>query len=136
LSAVELTVRGTAIDDSDNDGLDDNWETEQFQSLGQSALDDPDGDGASNAREQALRTDPEAFDGRVDLRYLRLADGILRLAWPSWRGFAYSVQSADHALGPWSERAVIEPGKFQTIWDAKPEAEGVRFYRVRAELKP
>jgi len=31
---------------------------------------------------------------------------------------------------------VIEPGKFQTIWDAKPEAEGVRFYRVRAELKP
>ncbi len=136
LSAVELTVRGTAIDDSDNDGLDDNWETEQFQSLGQSALDDPDGDGASNAREQALRTDPEAFDGRVDLRYLRLADGTLRLAWPSWHGFAYSVQSADHALGPWRERAVIEPGKFQTIWDAKPEAEGVRFYRVRAELKP
>ena len=136
LSAVELTVRGTAIDDSDNDGLDDNWETEQFQSLEQSASDDPDGDGASNAREQALGTDPRTFDGRFDLRYLRLADGTLRLAWASWHGFAYSVQSADHALGPWSERTVIEPGKFQTIWDAKPEAKGVRFYRVRAELKP
>ena len=136
LSEVELTVRGTAFNDSDNDGLDDNWETEQFQSLGQSALDDPDGDGASNAREQALRTDPETFDGHFDLRYLRLADGTLRLAWPSWHGFAYSVQSAEQALGPWSERAVVEPGKFQTIWDAKPEAKGIRFYRVRAELKP
>ena len=136
LSAVELTVRGTAIDDSDNDGLDDNWETEQFQSLAQTAADDPDGDGETNAREQALGTDPRTFDGRFDLRYLRLADGTLRLAWASWHGFAYSVQSADHALGPWSERTVIDPGKFQTIWDAKPEAKGVRFYRVRAELKP
>jgi subtilisin family serine protease/subtilisin-like proprotein convertase family protein len=136
LSAVELTVRGTAIDDTDNDGLDDNWETEQFGSLGQAALGDPDRDGASNAREQALRTDPTTFDGHFDLRYLRLANGGLRLAWPSWRGFAYSVQSAGHALGPWREQAVVEPGQFQTTWEAKLEAAGVRFYRVRAELKP
>jgi subtilisin family serine protease/subtilisin-like proprotein convertase family protein len=136
LSAVELTVRGTAINDTDNDGLDDSWETEQFQSLGQTAVGDPDGDGLSNAREQMLRTDPTAFDGHFDLRYLRLANGDLRLAWPSWHGFAYRVQSADHALGPWIDRAVVEPGKFQTEWNAKPEAEGVRFYRVQAELKP
>ncbi len=136
LSAVELTVRGTAIDDTDNDGLDDNWETEQFGSLGQAALGDPDRDGASNAREQALRTDPTTFDGHFDLRYLRLANGGLRLAWPSWRGFAYSVQSAGHALGPWREQAVVEPGQFQTTWEVKMEAAGVRFYRVRAELKP
>ena len=136
LSALELTVRGTAIDDSDNDGLDDNWETEQFQSLEQSASDDPDGDGASNAREQALGTDPGMFNGRFDLRYLRLADGTLRLAWASWHGFAYSVQFADHALGPWSEQAVVESGKFQTEWETKPEPKGSRFYRVRAQLKP
>ncbi len=136
LSAVELTVRGTEIEDSDNDGLDDDWEIDQFQSLGQSALGDPDGDGVSNAREQVLHTDPEAFDGHFDLRYLRLADGTLRLVWPSWRDFAYIVQSADHALGPWSERAVIGPGKFQTIWETNPELKGGRFYRVRAELKP
>jgi subtilisin-like proprotein convertase family protein len=136
LSAIELTVRGTAINDTDNDGLDDNWETAQFGSLGQAALGDPDRDGASNAREQALRTDPTTFDGHFDLRYLRLANGGLRLAWPSWRGFAYSVQSAGHALGPWREQAVVEPGQFQTTWEAKLEAAGVRFYRVRAELKP
>ena len=136
LSAVELTVRGMAISDTDNDGLDDEWETARFGSLDQAALDDPDRDGVSNAREQALHTDPTTFDGHFDLRYLRLANGGLRLAWPSWRGFAYSVQSAGHALGPWREQAVVEPGQFQTTWEAKPEAAGVRFYRVRAELKP
>ena len=136
LSAVELTVRGTAIDDTDNDGLDDNWETEQFGSLGQAALGDPDRDGVSNAREQGLQTDPATFDSYFGLRYLRLANGDLRLAWPNWHGFAYSVQSADHSLGPWTEQAVVEPGQFQATWEAKPEAAGVRFYRVQAKLKP
>ncbi|MFQ3168188.1 MAG: subtilisin family serine protease/subtilisin-like proprotein convertase family protein, partial [Limisphaerales bacterium] len=51
LSAVELTVRGMAISDTDNDGLDDEWETARFGSLDQAALDDPDRDGVSNARE-------------------------------------------------------------------------------------
>ncbi len=136
LSAVELTVRGTALDDSDNDGLDDNWEIEQFLSLGQSALDDSDGDGESNAREQALATDPEAFDGHFELRYFRLADGTLKLAWPSWHDFVYRIQSADRALGPWTEQVVVEAGQFQTTWEIKPEAVGVRFYRVHAELIP
>jgi subtilisin-like proprotein convertase family protein len=136
LSGVELTVRGMAISDTDNDGLDDDWETARFGSLGQAALGDPDRDGVPNAREQALHTDPATFDGHFDLRYLRLANGSLRLAWPSWRGFVYRVQSADHALGPWTEQAVVESGQFQTTWEAKPEAAGVRFYRVHAELKP
>jgi len=136
LSGVELTVRGRAISDTDNDGLDDDWETAQFGSLGQSALEDPDRDGVPNAREQALQSDPATFDGHFDLRYLRSGNGSLRLAWPSWRGFAYSVQSADHALGPWTEQAVVEPGQFQATWEAKPEAAGVRFYRVQAKLKP
>jgi hypothetical protein len=56
--------------------------------------------------------------------------------WSSWRGFVFRIQSADHVLGPWSEQAVVESGKFQTEWDAKPGAEEVRFYRVQAELKP
>ena len=136
LSSVELTVRGTSITDADSDGLDDNWELEYFESLVETALGDPDKDGESNAREQALRTNPAKFNGSFDLRYHRLANGDLRLAWPSWRGFVFRIQSADHVLGPWSGQAVVESGKFQTEWDAKPVAQGVRFYRVQAEIKP
>ena len=136
LSSVELTVRGTSITDADSDGLDDNWELEYFESLVETALGDPDKDGESNAREQALRTNPAKFNGFFDLRYHRLANGDLRLAWPSSRGFVFRVQSADHVLGPWNGEAVVESGKFQTEWDAKPGAAGGRFYRVQAELKP
>ena len=136
LSSVELTVRGTSITDADSDGLDDNWELEYFESLVEEALGDPDKDGESNAREQALRTNPAKFNGSFDLRYHRLANGDLRLAWPSWRGFVFRVQSADHVLGPWNGEAVVESGKFQTEWDAKPGAAGGRFYRVQAEFKP
>ena len=136
LSSVELTVRGTSITDADSDGLDDNWELEYFESLVETALGDPDKDGESNAREQALRTNPAKFNGSFDLRYHRLANGDLRLAWPSWRGFVFRIQSADHVLGPWNGEAVVESGKFQTEWDAKPVAQGVRFYRVQAEIKP
>jgi len=136
LSSVELTVRGTSITDADSDGLDDNWELEYFESLVETALGDPDKDGESNAREQALRTNPAKFNGSFDLRYHRLANGDLRLAWPSWPGFVFLIQSADHVLGPWSGQAVVESGKFQTEWDAKPVAQGVRFYRVQAELRP
>ena len=136
LSSVELTVRGTSITDADSDGLDDKWELEYFESLVETALGDPDKDGESNAREQALRTNPVKFNGSFDLRYHRLANGDLRLVWPSWRGFVFRVQSADHVLGPWSGQAVVESGNFQTEWNAKPGAEEVRFYRVQAELKP
>ena len=136
LSSVELTVRGTSITDADSDGLDDNWELEYFESLVETALGDPDKDGESNAREQALRTNPAKFNGSFDLRYHRLANGNLRLAWPSWRSFVFRVQSADHVLGPWIGEAVVESGKFQTEWDAKPVAQGVRLYRVQAEFKP
>ncbi len=136
LSSVELTVRGTSITDADSDGLDDNWELEYFESLVETALGDSDKDGESNAREQALRTNPTKFNGSFDLRYHRLANGDLRLAWPSWRSFVFRVQSADHVLGPWNEEAVVESGKFQTEWDAKPVAQGVRLYRVQAEFKP
>ena len=136
LSSVELTVRGTSITDADIDGLDDNWELEHFESLVETALGDPDKDGESNAREQALRTNPASFNGSFVLRYHSLANGDLRLVWPSWRGFVFRVQSADQVLGPWNREAVVESGKFQTEWDAKPEPEGGRFYRVQAELKP
>ncbi len=136
LSGVELTVRGRAISDTDNDGLDDDWETAQFGTLAQTALEDPDRDGVPNAREQALHTDPETFDGYFDLRYLRLGNGSLRLAWPNWRGFVYRVQSADYAIGPWTEQAVVEPGQYQTSWETKSEFADVRFYRVLAELEP
>ncbi len=48
--------------DTDGDGLDDAWEAGYFGDLKQNGNGDPDGDGLSNANEQAAGTDPTRKD--------------------------------------------------------------------------
>ena len=46
------------ITDTDNDGLDDGWETHYFGNLNEGPNDDPDGDGYSNLQEFERNSDP------------------------------------------------------------------------------
>jgi len=48
--------------DSDNDGLWDAWEMDNFGNLAQTGSGDPDGDGLTNAQEFTLGTDPNKAD--------------------------------------------------------------------------
>lgn len=48
--------------DSDSDGLDDAWETDNFGDLASDGAGDPDADGLNNTREQELETDPNDAD--------------------------------------------------------------------------
>lgn len=52
--------------DSDGDGLDDDWETDNFDNLDQGLLDDPDEDGATNRQEFENGTDPNDPDSDGD----------------------------------------------------------------------
>ncbi len=52
--------------DSDNDGLPDAWETENFGNLNQTATGDPDNDGLTNAQEFTNGTDPNNADSDGD----------------------------------------------------------------------
>lgn len=54
IRSVALRIFGTQLNDSDNDGLDDQWETTNFGSLAQGPQNDPDNDGFSNIREQVM----------------------------------------------------------------------------------
>ena len=136
LSSIELTVRGTALNDKDNDGLDDEWEQANFGSLDEGRLDDPDRDGWPNSREQAMHTNPALFDREFDVRLRSLADGRLRFRWPAWHGFRFHVQSAAAVDGVWTDRALVEPGQYESEWVAEPQSVSDRFFRVKAELKP
>ncbi|MCJ2669092.1 MAG: FG-GAP-like repeat-containing protein [Candidatus Thermoplasmatota archaeon] len=51
-----------AQDDTDHDGLPDDWEGENFGDLSQGADDDPDSDGLSNLQEYSIETDPNDAD--------------------------------------------------------------------------
>ena len=136
LSSIELTVRGTVLTDADNDGLDDEWEQANFGSLDEDRLGDPDRDGWLNSREQAMHTAPAVFDREFDVRLRPLADGRLRFSWPAWHGFRFHVQSATTVDGKWTDRAIVEPGQYESEWVTEPQSGNDRFFRVKAELKP
>ncbi|HEU5126233.1 MAG TPA: S8 family serine peptidase [Verrucomicrobiae bacterium] len=136
---VSLIMRGTAIEDSDHDGLDDNWELAQFNSLAQGLKDDPDGDGSNNAREQAIGSDAGAkdFPFACDLNWWELAGYRLsRLTWPSVPGAMYEVYGGTN-LNALELLATVPGGFPETEWlgpfSAAPES---RFFRVRAISNP
>jgi hypothetical protein len=67
LGVFDLAVRTAAFADSDNDGMDDAWETEHGLNVGTNdAAADPDADGLSNLQEFTLKTDPKTADSDGD----------------------------------------------------------------------
>ncbi len=64
----------TVVQDNDGDGLPDPWERQYFSDLGQSATDDPDGDGDDNLAEYNAGTDPSDYYNGV-LPTLSIASG-------------------------------------------------------------
>jgi hypothetical protein len=61
-TAAWIFTIATEQDDTDQDGLPDNWERENFGDLGNGPDDDPDGDGLVNSHEHSLGTDPSDRD--------------------------------------------------------------------------
>lgn len=128
ITELELIVHGVPIADTDADGLDDAWEMAAFGSLAEGPADDPDGDGSTNAREQALRRDPTRPDKPLRLD-LASYDGrqLLRLSWPGTEGTEYRLLQAPSAGGPSTEVTRIR-GVF-------PETEAiVPFYSTTNQL--
>ena len=91
LTDVELSVYGIPITDTDNDGLDDNWELAKFGNLAQGPKDDPDGDGWNHAREQIRGTNPNEADEPFAINLSYWNQNLLRLSWPSAAGANYPV---------------------------------------------
>jgi hypothetical protein len=96
---VSLILRGTAITDTDADGLDDAWETNRLGTLTFGPKDDPDGDGFSNAREQLMGTNPQGSDllATPDLsRWGLFGSEMMRLSWPSAPQYHYEIRGGSN----------------------------------------
>ena len=115
--------------------LSDEWEKNNFNSLSEEALGDPDSDGLSNVFEQSVNLNPIKFDRRLRIRQHSLSGNRLRFSWPAWEGFEYQVQMSENIDGPWNIEVVF-PGRYEGVWIEKIEKKKRRFFRLKIEIKP
>jgi hypothetical protein len=66
VSGTTLAAAASVANDTDNDGLPDDWEREHFNDLTEGALGDPDGDGIPNIVEYHDDTDPNVPDEKAE----------------------------------------------------------------------
>ena len=132
VQSVALSIDGVPITDTDHDGLDDDWEMAHFGSLASGPLDDPDGDGYCNAREQLMGTDPTAADAPFTLDLSPWDERLARLSWPATTNRTYDVLGGADLGAPLTVLTNL-PGRFPELEWFQPYTNLVnQFFRVRA----
>jgi len=126
---AELILHGIPLNDSDFDGLDDDWEEAHFGSLAADPGEDPDDDGWTNAAEAFVGTDPQVSD-RPLLAHIHAHPGDpIRIAWPVQPGRIYQLERAPQPAGPWSVLGSASfPGR-EGSWRI-PAVPGPEWFRV------
>lgn len=123
-----------SLEDSDKDGLPDNWEMEYFGSLERDGTGDYDNDGVSDGAEYLAGTDPTNKQSALVVMEVGMANARGRLiTWSAIPGKVYRVQyKTDLKEGAWTD---LEG----TVWAEAVEAsksddtangDDQRFYRV------
>lgn len=128
----DIFVARLAGADSDNDGLDDDWEVAYFGDLSRSGSADFDNDGQTDHQEFIAGTDPRN-DSSI-LRVMTISSmnsGLVTILWNSAPGKTYRIQYKDDLTSAnWSE---LKGGVVATSNTASKEdtlVTGQRFYRV------
>jgi hypothetical protein len=129
---VSLMLTGVPIRDTDADGLDDDWELAQLGTLAFGPRDDPDGDGFSNAREQAIGSHP----GQLNSPFPFTLDAspwntqLLRVSWPAAAGRTYELRSGAGVAGVLST-LTNAAGRFPDSEVFVPYNNGAQFFQLR-----
>ena len=133
VSSVSLILHGVSIVDADRDGLDDNWEMSKFGSLTFGALDDPDGDGFSNAREQAIGSHPNRMDSPFPFALDASVwnSQLVRVSWPAAAGRSYELRTNASPAGIFST-LTNATGRFPDGEVFLPRGSGAQFFQLRA----
>ncbi|MCF7668838.1 MAG: S8 family serine peptidase [Verrucomicrobia bacterium] len=100
LESAEIIIHGTPINDEDTDGLDDQWEQNQFGNLDFTATDDNDLDGFSNIREYIMNTPPVSENEEFKLDISQWNTDYIRLSWPSSTHYSYELLSSRKTASP------------------------------------
>ncbi len=133
VTGLELILEGEEIIDTDADGLDDDWERAHFGGRGRGPKDDPDLDGAINAREWLTGGNPAVAENIPPILDLSRWQGdVWRLSWPGSPDYNYEVFHGDDPAH--LEPAGVIPGRFPVTEWLEP-APTNRYYRVKLTPK-
>lgn len=134
VTSVSLIVKGVSIRDTDLDGLDDDWEMTRLGTLVFGPTDDPDNDGLSNAREQAIGSHPNNFHSPfpfvVDASVWSPSAGLLRVSWPAAAARQYELRTGANAAGTFNTLTNVT-GRFPDGEVFLPFGGAPQFFRLR-----
>jgi len=134
-SQIELLQLRLDTDDADANGLTDAWELTYFGHLGNSAQDDPDHDGATNAQELAAGTNPLDPQSVFKIVSVNPAPSGSRVTvqWVSEASRRYDLERSDNLLTGFAIVVTNVAGAngFKSATDVDSPARGPVFYRVR-----
>ncbi len=132
VTSVSLILSGVPITDTDNDGLDDHWEMAKLGSLSFGPLDDPDGDGFSNAREQAIGSHANQMDSPFPFALDASVwnSQLLRVSWPAAAGRAYELRTNANPSSTFSALTNLT-GRFPDGEVFVPRSSGAQFFQLR-----
>lgn len=133
VTSVSLILHGVPILDADQDGLDDNWEMAKFGSLASGPLADPDGDGFSNVREQAIGSDPSRMDSPFPFALDASVwnSQLMRVSWPAAAGRSYELRTNATPSGIFST-LTNATGRFPDGEVFLPRGSAAQFFQLRA----
>lgn len=124
--------------DSDNDGLLDEWEINNFGNLDQNGDGDPDNDGVSNRFEEKLGSNPN--DNSSGLPKVNLGDqtgeGFV-ISFPTVTGLNYKLKVCDDLKANiWGDATsvIIGDGSIKTVLDSGAVDKNSRFYRLELSI--
>jgi hypothetical protein len=129
-----LSLVPLPLTDSDNDGMDDQWESDHFETLDHDGAGDYDNDGATDLSEFQSGTDPANPTFLFEVKIANpVAEGHSPMIhWPSAPGKVYRVQYKNNLDDPaWQNLNgnMVVVGNKGYIIDLAPDA-AQRFYRV------
>jgi len=128
----DIFVLRLGVGDSDNDGMEDDWEVAYFDNLDRNGAGDYDGDGQTDLREFLSGTDPR--DSGSVLRVLTLSPmggGSTTVVWSAVPNRNYVVQYKDSLGSPnWSNASGVLTASAASESFVHGLSAATRYYRV------